>query len=321
MDPLKPTGLHPQGQLDARFAVSYEATVPKALSLMAEFFAALAARDLERMAGCLHFPFATYEGTEPDVVESLEQLRADPPKSLNVTGQGKSHIQPGGFDLLDGIELHLYNPVGAGLSLSYSRYGADGQKILSCQGIYAITNNDGRWGIELMSTIFTPARAIGLAYEDAEIAALRRGRDWMLGYTLRSQAVLNSTHQLGKRANVGLSNPRTNAGGARGGDPMVGYKIDGVKSRLRVTTATPESIAAADANFDQFAEWAGGGVAQWDYTINLPEARVLHATVDKAHTFGGYVRYTTDSRPVSETHGLGVMTYKDGRWGARAGSA
>jgi hypothetical protein len=203
--------------------------------------------------------------------------------------------------------------------MTYSRFGAGGDKILTCEGIYAVTNNDGKWGIELISTIMTPAKAIGVQYNDAKEAALRRGRDWMLGYTLRDQSVLNSTHQLGKRANVSLSNPRANAGNARGGDPMAGYQVEGVKSRLRVTETTPESIAAMDANFAQFAEWAGGNVGQWDYTINLPEARVLHATVNKAHTFGGYVRYTADHRPTSETHSLGIMTYRNGRWGSSGG--
>jgi hypothetical protein len=150
-------------------------------------------------------------------------------------------------------------------------------------------------------------------------ASLRRGRDWMLGYTLRDQSVLNSTHQLGRRANVTLANPRANAGNARGGDPMGEYRVQGVTSRLRVTETTEESIARMDANFEQFAGWAGGGVGQWAYTINLPEARVLHATVNKAHTFGGYVRYTADHRPTSETHALGIMTYKNGRWGSAGG--
>ena len=68
---------------------------------------------------------------------------------------------------------------------------------------YAFTHNDGTWAIERMSTIFTPAAAIGVRYPEAEQAALRRGRDWMLGYTLRDQTLLNSTHQYGKRAGVG----------------------------------------------------------------------------------------------------------------------
>lgn len=319
VDPARPEGLRPLAQPDARFPVAYEESAPRATALLTRYFAALARRDLQGMAEMLHFPFATYEGTEPVVIQSAEELLANPPPSMNVTGQGVNYIQPGAYDILDGLELLIYNPVGAGCALSYRRFGPDGRTILLCQGIYAVTNNDGRWGIELASTIFTPAAAIGVAYNDAAEAALRRGRDWMLGYTLRDQATLNRTHQLGRRANVTLGNPRDNAGNARGGDPMAGYRVQGVKSRLRVTETTPESIAAMDANFPQFAEWAGGGVGQWAYTINLPQARVLHATVDKAHTFGGYIRYTADSRPTSETHSLGIMTYKDGRWGSAGG--
>ena len=41
--------------------------------------------------------------------------------------------------------------------------------------------------------------------------------------------------------------------------------------------------------------------------------------MNKAHTFGGYIRYTADSRPTSETHSLGIMTYKNGRWGSSGG--
>ncbi len=318
-DLARPAGMHPLGQLDARFPVSFEETVPNSLALLARYFAALARRDAEAMADLLHFPFATYEGTEPDVVETREQFLSAPPKSMNVSGRGASAIQPGAYDLLDSIDIHVYNPVGAGLSMTFSRYGEGGHKILVCEGIYGVTNNDGKWGIELVSTIFTPARAIGVTYRDAEIASARRGHDWMLGYTLRDQSVLNSTHQFGRRANIGLGNPRANAGNARGGDPMAGYQIKGVKSRLRVSETTPEGVAAMDANFAQFADWAGGGVGQWDYTIALPESRVLHQTVNKVHTFGGYVRYTADSRPTSETHSLGISTYKDGRWGSSGG--
>ena len=318
-DPQKPEGIHPLGQPDARFPVFYEQSVPNGLRVMSEFYIALAQRDLEAVADLMHFPVATYEGTEPEVIESREQLLAAPPKSLNVTGQGASHIQPGAYDLLDSVEIHVYNPVGAGLSMTYSRFGAGGQKILQCDGIYAVTNNDGRWGIQMMSTIFTPREALHVKYPDVEQAAARRGHDWMLGYTLRDQSVLNSTQVPGKRASAGLGNPRLNAGSARGGDPMAGYKIAGVTSRLGVNEATTESIAAADANFPQFAEWAGGGVGQWDYTVNLPQAKVLHATVDKAHLFGGYVRFTADSQMTSETHSLGITVYRDQKWGTGGG--
>ena len=64
---------------------------------------------------------------------------------------------------------------------------------------------------------------------------------------------------------------------------------------------------------------AGGGVGQWDYTVNLPQAKVLHATVDKAHLFGGYVRFTADSQMTSETHSLGITVYRDQKWGTGGG--
>lgn len=204
--------------------------------------------------------------------------------------------------------------------MTYNRYSANGNLAQRCDGIYTITNNDGKWAIELMSTMFTPAAAIHVTYEDTIQNALRRGHDWMLGYTLRSQDLLNSTRQYGKSAGVGTNNPRANAGNARKGDPMAGFRIKGVKSRLRVSEVTPESVAGSDNNFVEFAGWAGGGVGDWEYTINHPDARILHATVDKAHTMGGYIRYTGDSRPTSETRGLGILTYRNGRWGSSGGA-
>ena len=315
-DPEADPNIHPLGQLDCRYPVARQDSVPAGLQLMAEYFATLAARDAPRLVELLHFPFATYEGIDVVVVGSPEQLLSAPPRSLDFSPE---HLPASQYDVLDGIELHLYNPVGAALSMRFSRFGPGGHKVGASEGVYAVTNNDGRWAIELASTIFTPAGSIGVAHEDAVLAALRRGRDWMLGYNRRDQSMLNSTHQLGRRANIGLGNPRVNAANARGGDPMGGYKVAGVKSRLRITEATAESIAAADADFEQFAGWAGGGVGQWGYTVNLPEARVLHSSDDKAHTFGGYVRYTSDHRPISETHSLGIMTYNDGRWGSSGG--
>jgi hypothetical protein len=135
-------------------------------------------------------------------------------------------LAPDGYDILDGLELCVYNPVGAGVSMSYSRHGRGGHKICTRQGIYAVTNNEGKWGWELRSTIFTPLAAIGVSC---------------------------------------------------------------------------------------------GGVGQSDYTLNLPQARVLHASADKAHTLGGYIGHTADHRPISETHSLGIITYRDGRWGSAGG--
>jgi hypothetical protein len=313
--PQVPANIAPLAQLDSRFPITYEIAVPTALALLTKYFRALASRDLAGMAETLHFPFATYEGTDPVLIESAEALRANPPLSMNVTGTGNSLIEKGAYDMLDSIALHTYNPVNVGLSLCYSRFGPDGKKLLQCQGIYAITDNDGKWGIELMSTIFTPADQVDVPYTDAVQATLRLQQNWMLGYTLRDQSVLNSTHQLGPQANIAPPEPRSNAGNARKGTPMDGYRAAGVKSRLHVSTVTPDSIAKMDANFPEFSGWAGGGVGQWDYTLNLPEAKPLHVSVNKVHAYGGYVRYTRDGIITSESRVLQIVTYKNERWG------
>jgi hypothetical protein len=314
-DPQPPNGIRRLAQLDSRFPVTFEASVPQAMSVLTAYFRALSARDLAGMAQCLHFPFATYEGTDPVMVESREALMANPPLSMNVTAQGPTLIEKGSYDMLDSLELHTYNPVNVALSLCYSRFDADGKKSLDCKGIYGITNDDGKWGIELMSTIFTPADQLHVAYKDAVEATLRLQENWMLGYTLRDQSVLNSTHQLGPQANLSPPEPRSNAGNARNGNPMDGYRTVGVKRRLHVSTVTPESIAKMDANFPEFANWAGGGVGLWDYTLNLPGARALHVSVNKVHSFGGYVRYTKEGVVTSESHVLQIVTYKNERWG------
>src|SRR5262245_29715348 len=112
-DPVAPAGVHPLGQVDARFPVSFESSVPAALLVMSQLFSALARRDPKGLGQVLHFPFASYEGTEPEVVESAEQLAARPPKSLNLASEGKSHIQPGAYDVLESIEIHTHSCVSA----------------------------------------------------------------------------------------------------------------------------------------------------------------------------------------------------------------
>jgi hypothetical protein len=314
-----PAGLKPLGQLDARFPVAYAVSTPEAMRIAIQWMAAIAERDIDAMAAQLHFPFCIFEGTEPLVVESADAFRAAPPESLNVTGKGATQVAPGSYDLLDKLELQVFCPVAVGLSLSFTRYSKDGHKLVQCDGIYAVTNNDGRWAIELASTIYTPAAEIGQTYNDAIEASLRRGRDWMLGYTLRSQALLNSTRKPGKNAGITIYGPRERAGAARGGNPMGGYVTKGIKSRLRVSEVTAESIARADANFPEFASWAGGGVGEWDYTMNHPDSRVLHACPNKIHTLSGYIRYTKDHVEISETRGLGISVYRNNVWAPAGG--
>jgi hypothetical protein len=65
MEFTKPKGLRPGSQLDARFPLSYQTSVPEAMRVIIEYFTALSQRSLTGMAKALHFPFALYEDVDP----------------------------------------------------------------------------------------------------------------------------------------------------------------------------------------------------------------------------------------------------------------
>ena len=129
------------------------------------------------MPRTLHFPFAIYERIDRLSSQTADAFIATTPPSLNGTGKGESHILRGSYDLLESINVHLYCPVGAAFSLSFTRYTPDGHKQLVCDGVYSVTNNDGRWGIQLVSTIVHEADFIGIPYPDAEAATTRGGAE------------------------------------------------------------------------------------------------------------------------------------------------
>ncbi|MGH9562901.1 MAG: twin-arginine translocation signal domain-containing protein, partial [Terracidiphilus sp.] len=148
-----PAGMSPRGIPDLRFPICYQDSVPAAVRVMTDYFAALGQRDLKGMAEMLHFPFGTFERTDVIVVQSLDELLAHAPASMNMIDHPErftahdGYLQPGSYDVLDGIEVFNSNPVAVNLSLKYNRFASDGHKLLRCQGIYCVTNNDGKWAI------------------------------------------------------------------------------------------------------------------------------------------------------------------------------
>jgi hypothetical protein len=303
------------------------------LRLVTEYFTALSQRNLQALAQTLHFPFAIYEDIEPIVVQSAADLMASPPPTLNGTGRGSSRIKAGSYDLLESINVHLYCPVGGAFSLSFTRYTPDGHKLLACDGIYSVTNNNGRWGIQLASTIFHEVDFLGVAYPDAEAADIRGNQNYLAAFGYNNEAILNDPRTsrgsyevplpVGTRTasvNFGYG-PRERSRDARQGRPMTGWRIKGVMSRLNVSTVTEESRnRAINTNLAEFKELAGGAVGEYAYTRDRPvRPIVIHATHDKAHTLNGYLRYTADGTLISETRGVGIRIYKAGNWASAGG--
>jgi hypothetical protein len=328
-----PAGLKPGAEPDNRFPVFYESSVPEGMRLVTEYYAALVRRDLKGMAETLHYPFLTYEGTDPVIVESADQLMSSPPPSMNVTGKGDNLIYPGSYDILEGIELHIYNPVGAGFSLEYSRYRPNGDKILTCHGLYGVTNNDGKWGIEYMSTIFQPA---ALSYERFDANRVAEAlhttqRDHALARKERDVIGLRETTEFPiNSASVWLGGSTGNSGPARAGHPMAPYRVKGVKSRIRASAApteeeilhpSPQVMAAGEKSMQAFVNASGGPVGKWAYSLEFagPKGKgtqIMFAGTDKGHMYSGYTRYTADGTMISETRFIGAICYKKKIWAA-----
>jgi hypothetical protein len=348
-----PSGLRQWGMLDERFPVCYETSVPQAMGLVTQYFAALSRRDLEGVTKMLHFPYATYElGIEPLVYRSAEEFISNPPPSMNMSTKPDNDFRfagacrPGMYDIMDNLQLHTFNPVNVGLELCYTRYRADGYRLGINEGIYGVTNNDGKWGIQLSSVIFTPTEFIGVTYNDAIEAHLRQGRSSMAPFGERDWDLLTSPdspwagpHQRSpkKTASIGgagAPGAATFSLSATAGKPMEPYNSSGIKSRLVIndpkqprSTETNAGMSSADPvvqadrriqahnirNSKGTMGWLmmeqGGGVGYYGYVMSLPNACVLHASPIKAHALGGYIRYTPENVFISETRSLGIMVY------------
>ncbi len=329
----KPAKLLTGSQLDSRFPVSFAPTLSEGFRLVTDYFTALSQRDLEGIAKTLHFPFAIYEDIEPIVINSAADLISNPPPTLNWIGKGKSRVMPGSYDLIESVNVHLYCPIGGAFSMSFNRYTPDGRLLLACDGIYSVTNNDGRWAIQLASTIFHEAEFLNVTYPDAEEAATRAEQNYLAAFGYGNETILNDlksgrgTYERPlppgtKTASVNFGyGPRERARDARENQPMAGWRAKGVKSRLSVSVRTEESLNREyKTNLPEFVEWAGGAVGKYGYTRDRPIRPItIHATHDKAHLISGYLRYTADGQLITETRGVSIRIYKEGHWGSAGG--
>lgn len=322
---MPPPGMSPRGIPDLRFPMCYKESVPAAVGVMTQYFAALGQRDLKGMAEMLHFPFGTFERTEAVVVRSPDELMAHAPASMNMTEHPErftdhdGYLKPGCYDVLDGIEIFNSNPVAVNLSLNYNRYSADGYKLLRCGGIYCVTNNDGKWAIQAMSTIFTPAHMLHVAYNDSIAAARRLRQDHCLAYMNNDQqAVWGPIRQLGLNLGVGAGGPSWELAALGHYKALEGLGVKGVKTRLNTESYTQEMLDNTHIDFEAYrALWPQLGLGNWGWDLadGPPGGRIIHASVEKVHAFQGASRYTTCGEYINDSVEMDVITYKKGRWG------
>jgi hypothetical protein len=317
-DPATPKGVKPGGQVDNRFSVTHRESVPESIRIISQYFTALSERNLDGMAQMMHYPFLTHEDADAILVESPEQLIKTPPLSMNVTGKGATKIQAGAYDILDNIQMHIYSPIGTGLTLEYSRFDHHGNKLYSCHGLYGITNNDGKWGIEWASTIFKPINQVDrddwYNFPIANTALHESHRDHVMARRYGDLEDLRRT-VYDPYPHGSLWIGASNSPNAGAGHPMDDFKIKGVKSRLRYSPGdTKEQIEKQNYNQKQFSTASGAGVGPWALSIETPDTRMLYSSAEKGHFYAGYFRYTEEGAVISEHRYLGALVNRRGTW-------
>jgi hypothetical protein len=331
-DPIAPRGLKPNGELDPRFPVTYERSVPAAVEVITRHFTALNQRDPQALAETLHFPFASIENVDTVVVKTQADFLQQAPRSLNMSlnsvrfTEHDSWLKPGLYDMLGGIEIINFDPVRVNLAMTYNRYSHDGKRTLQCQGVYCVTNNDGRWAIQLMSTIFTPADLVGVVYQDTIEAAKRTRINHVISYLDNNWALEDTAFQPGLSANISGLGVASLVNNQTSPDPMAMFRVKGIKSRLAITDRKRGDMATgAQRGENKFASSQllfrrlGHGIELGYSSGDLKETRVLHATDNKAHLFSGVTRFTPVGEEISTSMEVSVVTLKgEGHWGIQA---
>jgi hypothetical protein len=342
-DPQAPPGL--KGTPDLRYPLCYETPTIEGVRVLTQYFAALSRRDARSMADNMHFPFGSFEGTEPVSVKTPEELLSKAPPSMNLNPNPErftdhdSYMKAGCYDVFGGLEVFNSDPVSVNMALTYDRFGPDGKKLLRCEGVYCATNNDGRWALQLASTIFTPADLIGVRYPDAEQAAKRLRIDHDLQFVTRDSSFNATTNQLG--TSMGLGGGGTPTGNAptmsprglkhsqtfvrmhRPGGVMSLFRVKGVKSRLNIHEVTEADLKrdAEPIDYEEYRDtFKGLGVGPWGWVFGVvPAERIIHQTVNKVHFITGATRYTATGEVINTDAQVAIATYRKSRWGLSGG--
>ncbi|MBY0496658.1 MAG: hypothetical protein K2Y23_20825 [Cyanobacteria bacterium] len=254
---------------------------------------------------------------------------ASPPASAGTTlkpvrfSRQDSWLRAGLYDVLVGIEVLQFNPVMCNAAMKFDRYDETGKLVHRCEGVYLVTNNNGRWAIELFSTIVTPAQDIGVQWPDALAFAFRPRQNTVQNNWDDDETILPRMARHDSYPKVGVS-----GGGVRAitsnavNDPMRPFAARGVMSRLRIQDSAPTPRPQPpstepcrtlwEQSQDGFREINKG--ERGGSTTKMRDARVLHPNSNKIHLISGVQRWNTSGEELSVTTQVLVVSYKKGIW-------
>lgn len=298
VNPPRPANLKKPGQVDARFPISYRRSVPAACRVVAAHFDAIATRDYKKLATTLHFPFAIIENIDAIVVNSADELtNVKAPPSLNFSPSGQrytdhnSMLKPGAYDMLVSLELINFDPIRVNMAMTFDRYDDNGKRMQRCEGVYCVTNNDGRWAIQLLSTIWTPDAVIGMVYQDAIEAAIRLRADHVISYVDDNPADEHGTPTRGPRVGITGGGIGSLMNSQQSDDQMALFAIKGVKTRLSVQNRSAAGAPGAGGNAGGQAGGRGGRDPNAPLPPGSPTHTALGGILETPHLPKDYANY------------------------------
>lgn len=328
-DPQPPPGLKPVAAADLRYPVCFQPSVANGVRVLMDYFTALNQRDAGGMADSMHFPFASLEGTDRVVINTVDDFMNHAPPSMNLTEHPErftdhdSFLKPGCYDVFDGLEVFYPDPISVVMSLAYNRYGSDGKRLLRCEGIYQAYNNDGRWALQQASTIFTPSDLVGIEYPDAVVAAKRLQIDHDLQF-LRGVVLPESVPAYPTWRRPPEDTPKVHSQTWRAlhsGESRWNYKVKGIKSRIAPDDGqpTPEPDLGQPGRVTDYEEYRDTfiplGLGPFGFTWGtMADAKVIHQTVDKVHYTCCAARYTATGEFINANYRVSMAIYKYGYW-------
>lgn len=168
----------------------------------------------------------------------------------------------------------------------YSRFDAGGKKILTVQVTYAVTELEGKWGVQARFPAGL-ATASGAAVAKSEAAARQAVDDFMAAWNARDEKAWAAT--------LNYPHVRVASGGVRIWDTAEEY-ADGF-------------------DFEAFVERTGWHHSKWG------SVRVVQSGESAANVALQFDRFDEQDTKISGYDAVYLVTHQDGHWGVRARSS
>ncbi len=250
----------------------------RALEAIDAYGLAWNSRDPDAFANSLNYPHtrqspsrATVWQTPEDVVRNLDFEK--------VVRTGWHHTER------DRIEVIHSGKRKAHVATQWTRYDAQGEKLLTYQVTRVVTEVDGKWGVQARFQAGRPVPETERAKNEA--AALKAVRDYMDAFNSRDPEACAAT----------LNYPHVRI----------------ASGSLRIWETAEEYAGSMD--FDQFISETG-----WHHS-NLDSTRAIQIARRALNVALVYTRHDAQGKKIATYETLYFVTEQDGHWGVRARSS